>query len=213
MSFMDKPSADKKMTRCALTGICAGSNVRTPFGARRIEHVRPGDLIVTRNNGLQPVKLVWTRTISAVELTKNPSLAPIRLNTRAIGPMMPARPLRIAPGHRALIPGYRVADVDDKTSYLMKIDGVAAHSDAAYVDRSEGDVTYYNLIFEDHQIFCVEGLPVESLRPSPKLLALMDVATRAELRELFPNLAHRRAAFPAVRHPVARAKSYLPDHV
>lgn len=210
---MGKPTAAEKANRRTLTGVCTGANVRTPFGARRIEMVRPGDLIVTRDNGLLPVKMIWKHTVSAVELAKSPDLAPICLSPRAIGPMMPTRPLRIAPGHMALIPGYRIADVADNMSYLMSIDAVAAPNDAAYVDRSDEEITYYNLIFEDHQIFCVDGLPIESLRPTPKIVALMDVETREELLELFPNLSPRRAAFPAVKHPVAKSKTYLPDQM
>ena len=111
MGYLSKPTADKKPTRRTLTGVCSGANVRTPMGARRIELVRPGDLIVTRDNGLQPVKQIWKRTLTEVELARASDLAPICLQPRAIGPMMPTRPLRIAPGHRALIPGYRIADV------------------------------------------------------------------------------------------------------
>ena len=211
MSYMGKPAAAEKPNRRTLTGICAGANIRTPFGARRIEHVRPGDLIVTRDNGLQPVKLIWKRVISDTEMNGSADLAPIHLNPRAIGPMMPSRSLRLAPGHRALIPGYRIADVADDTSYLMNIDAVASLNDQAYVDRSDDEIVYYNLIFEDHQVFCVEGLPVESLRPTPKTIALMDVETREELADLFPNLSPRRAAFPQINHPVAKSKAYLPD--
>ena len=81
-------------------GMVEGANVRTPCGPRRVELVRPGDLVVTRDVGLQPVRMIWSREVTMAEMTANPDLAPIRLQPRAVGPMMPQHHLSIAPDHR-----------------------------------------------------------------------------------------------------------------
>ena len=94
--------------------------VRTPCGARRIENVRPGDMLVTRDNGLQTVRMVWSKTISAAEMKAEPSQAPIRLGARAIGPMMPQREMMLAPSHRVLVPGWRLAGVPDTRFCLIE---------------------------------------------------------------------------------------------
>ena len=91
---------DGDVVKAGTTGLCAGANLRTPCGERRVEFLRAGDLVVTRDNGLQPVTLIWTRMIPAAELAADPSLAPVLLPKRAIAPMMPAKPLMVGGAHR-----------------------------------------------------------------------------------------------------------------
>lgn len=200
-----------KTDRRYLTGLCGEANVRTPLGARHVDILHPGDMVVTRDNGLQPVRMIWTRTVTAAEMRERPELAPVRLRPRAVGPMMPARDLRIACGHRALIPGYRISGVADEQPCLMRVGALADASDEAFVDMGAETVTYYNLVFDSQQVFCAEGLPVESFRPSPKAIAEMDVAAREELFDLFPDISPKRCPYPSLSHPTAKARSYLPD--
>ena len=211
MGFAANLTTAMKTDRRYLTGLCGDANVRTPLGARHVDILHPGDMVVTRDNGLQPVRMIWTRTVTAAEMRDRPELAPIRLKPRAVGPMMPARDLRIASGHRALIPGYRISGVADEQPCLMRVGALAMASDEAFVDTSADSVTYYNLVFDSHQVFCAEGLPVESFRPSPKAMAAMDVAAREELLELFPNMSPKRCQYPGLPHPTAQGRAYRPD--
>lgn len=211
MGFATNLTTAMKTDRRYLTGLCGEANVRTPLGARHVDILHPGDMVVTRDNGLQPVRMIWTRTVTAAEMRERPELAPIRLRPRAVGPMMPARDLRIACGHRALIPGYRISGVEDAQSCLMRVGALAMVSDAAFADTSSDTVTYYNLVFDNQEVFCAEGLPVESFRPSPKAIAEMDVAAREELLELFPHISPKRCPYPGLPHPTAQARAYRPD--
>ena len=211
MGYAASISTASKADRRFLTGLCGETNVRTPWGARRIEMLHPGDMVVTRDNALQPVRMIWSRTVSAAEMCDHPELAPIRLRPRAIGPMMPARDLRIASGHRALIPGYRISGVANDQPCLMRVDGLASASDEAFVDMGAESVTYYNLVFDSHQVFCAEGLPVESFRPSPKAMTGLDVTSREELLEIFPHLGRKRCPYPGLSHPTANARAYVAD--
>ena len=110
-------------------------------------------------------RLVWTRTVTKSEIQADPSLAPVMLKPRAIGPMMPQRELTLGAAHRLLVPGWRLLDVPETTSCLIPARDLVAISDAAYVDRSDDEVSYYNIIFDNHQVFCANGLPVESFPP------------------------------------------------
>lgn len=213
MGFEAGLSSTSRTERRYLTGLCGEANVRTPLGARHVEILHPGDMVVTRNNGLQPIRMIWSRTVTAAEMRERPELAPIRLKPRAVGPMMPTRDLRIASSHRALIPGYRISGVADDQSCLMRVSALASVSDQAFADTTGESVTFYNLVFDNHQVFCAEGLPVESFRPSPKAIAEMDVAAREELFEIFPNMSSTRCDYPGLRHPTAKAKSYRADCV
>ena len=191
-------------------GLSGHANVRTPCGARRIENVRPGDLIVTRDNGLQSVRMVWTRSVTAADIAADPSLAPVRLKPRAIGPMMPQRDLLVAGAHRILVPGFRLADVPDRKSWLIAARDIAEASDSAYIDKSVGDMTFYNLVFSDHQAFSAHGLPVESYLPSTAALAELDARVGEDIAELFGVSGGDAPGYPAPRYEAFDAKGCLP---
>lgn len=195
-----------------LPGLSGLANVRTPCGARRVENLRPGDLIVTRDNGLQPVRMVWTRRVSAADIAADPALAPVRLKPRAIGPMMPQRDLVLSGGHRILVPGWRLADMEDTQVCLIAARDIAEASDEAFTDRGGGEMLYYNIVFAEHQVFCANGLPVESYLPEAARLGELDDAARADLTALFA----REAAgpdFPQPRYPAPAAVDYRPELV
>ena len=73
----------------------AGSLITTPMGQRPVETLRPGDLVLTRDNGAQAVRWVGTtlRKVTAKD-------APITLHAGAIGPH---ETLTVSPNHRILL--------------------------------------------------------------------------------------------------------------
>ena len=190
------------------TGLCEGANLRTPCGARRVEFLRKGDLVVTRDNGLQPVRLIWARTVTEAEITADPSLAPVSLAPRAIGPMMPQHALRVGGGHRLLIPGWRLEDEEDHVNCLVPardVNGVSLGSDAPLAD-----VTYYNIVFDEPQVFCANGMPVESFAPSEETLLSTPREVKEDLRDLFPELGPKFKDYPTPRYKLRKRASYTP---
>lgn len=212
MNAMNKISEAQTAVHIAL-GLAADAALRTPCGDRRAENIRIGDLIVTRDDGLQPVRMVWSHTVTEADLAADPSLAPIRFKPRAIGPMMPQRDLVLAGGHRVLVPGYRLAEMPDTTSCLIAARDLAEASDDAYQDRSFKEITYYNIIFDAHQVFCANGLPVESFLPSQAALSVMTAETREQMVALFPELEATQEAYPAVNYPMPDRAEYRPELV
>lgn len=191
------------------TGLCAGANLRTPCGARHVEYLRKGDLVVTRDNGLQAVKMIWTRTVTEAEFAADPSLAPVLLAPRAIGPMMPQQELRVGGAHRLLIPGWRLEDEEDGESCLVPardVDGLSLGSDV----KTE-EVTYYNVLFDQPQVFCANGLPVESFTPSEETLNNVPSDVKDQLREAFPELSEKFTDYPIPAYKVRQRVSYTPD--
>lgn len=191
-------------------GIGTGANVRTPYGTRRIELVGPDDLIVTRDNGLQPVRMVWTCTFGMSDIARQPEIAPIRLTPRASGPMMPERAMLIAPDHRFLVPGYKLADAPDNRFCLVKAGEFADISDSAWCDLSVDRVTYIQLVFDHPQVFSVNGLLVESFCPSASAVRGLDRGLRKSLIERYPELRKPALETP-VPYDVMRKARYRPD--
>jgi len=207
-----KPIDEYALALRAFTGgIVSGASIRTPCGPRRIELVRAGDLVVTRDNGLQPVRMVWKRRVTAADMTENNALAPVRLKPRAIGPMMPAQDLCLAMEHRILMPGYRVLGQDRSKSCLIEVADIAGSSDGAYVDRSSAELTFVTLVFDNHQVFPVNGLPVESFLPTPANVAALGEELRTELVRRFPQLRREPNAYPPAEYPFVAGAEYVPD--
>ena len=202
---------DGDVIKAGTTGLCAGASLRTPIGERRIEFFRKGDLVVTRDNGLQPVAMIWTQTIPAAKLAADPSLAPILLMPREIGPMMPQKTLRVGGAHRLLIPGWRIDDEKDTENCLVAardVDGLSVQKDLS----TDEDLIYYNIVFDSPQVFCANGMPVESYTPSAD--ALKDTPKHAveALRETFPDLGPRFNDYPKPVYKERARISYTPDY-
>ncbi len=204
---MVKKITDGQVATAGVTGLCAGANVRTPCGERHVEFLRKGDLIVTRDNGLQPVRLVWTRTVSGAELAADPSLAPVMLSPRLVGPMMPQKALSVGSAHRLLIPGWRLEDEEDSVSCLV----AARDFPGTETHVPQGDVTYYNIVFDSAQVFAANGLPVESFAPSQESLRFVAKTVQEELRSAFPDLGPRFKDYPAPRYKLRERVSYTPQ--
>lgn len=212
MTVVAKISKAEKLSRAGTTGLCAGANLRTPCGPRRVEFLRVGDLVVTRDNGLQPVRLIWTRTITKAEIAADPSLAPVMLRPRAIGPMMPQRDLAVGGAHRLLIPGWRLEDEEDATNCLVPARDIVGVNDEAFVDRAPEEVTYYNIVFDEPQVMAVNGMPVESFQPTKDSLKDVPKDAREELRKAFPELGPKFSDYPAPRYKLRERVSYIPDY-
>ena len=200
MSFQGKIELPEMIPTRFTGGICEGANLRTPCGMRRIEIVRPGDLIVTRS-GLQPVQMVWKRRVTREQM---------RLRPRAIGPMMPQRDLLVAPDHRLLIPGFRLAGMPDNVCVLAEARKIAGTSDAIFADNTMESVTFYQLVFDRHQVLAANGLPVESFLPDAAAIDALGGEMRDALEERYPELREAPDAYPAAEFPIAAEVEYLP---
>ncbi|NNE87446.1 MAG: Hint domain-containing protein [Silicimonas sp.] len=192
------------------TGLCTGANLRTPIGARRVEFFRPGDLVVTRDNGLQPVRMIWSKTVTAAEMAADPSLAPITLAPRAIGPMMPQHKVSIGGAHRLLVPGWRLDDVEDTENCLVPARDLEGLGEKTEI--GDQDVTYYNIVFETPQVFCANGLPIESFSPRSEILKIVPKKVCEDLRQTFPDLSPKLDDYPAPEYKMRERVSYTPSY-
>lgn len=209
MTYFKKVEGEAGLAQSFAGGIVEGANVRTPCGPRRVELVRPGDLIVTRDNGLQAVRMVWSRELSGAQMAAFPDTAPIRLKPRALGPMMPQRDVCLAPDHRVLVPGYRIAGQQDTRCCLIEAKELAGASDAAYVDRSADGLRCFTLVFDTHQVFCINGLPVESFLPTASAVSNLSEDLRDALVRRFPQLRREPNSYPPAEYRLVQGAEYV----
>ena len=85
-------------------------------------------------------------------------------------------------------------------------------NDSIFVDRAPDEVTFYNIVFAEHQVFCANGLPVESFTPTAESLKDAPRAVRDDLTKAFPELGPKFADYPAPRYKMRERVSYIPDY-
>ncbi|HSG35997.1 MAG TPA: Hint domain-containing protein, partial [Paracoccaceae bacterium] len=74
--------------------------IATPRGARPVETLKVGDLVMTRDHGMQPIRWIQSRSVSGIG-----QFAPIRLQKGVLTGM--EDDLVVSPRHRVLLQGYR----------------------------------------------------------------------------------------------------------
>jgi len=162
-----------------------GTLILTSDGARKIEDLEAGDLVLTRDNGVQRIRWVGARKLTGLRAAKH---APIRIAAGAFGKGMPERDLLVSPQHRILISDWRAELLFGVPEVLVAAKHLVNDS-TIRVDRSLNDFSYHHILFERHETVFSEGLPTESFHPGDMAMSALDQAARAEVLELFPELA------------------------
>jgi hypothetical protein len=172
--------------------------------------MRPGDMVVTRCEGLQPVRMVLSREVSREEFLKSPDKAPIRIAARGIGPMMPQKPVLLAGDHQIVVPGYRIDGQPDDTPVFAKARDLLEADDAAKIEKSIASVTYYHLVFDSHVVFMVNGLPVESFHTERAKMDRIHPEVMRKMESAIPALRETGHVTPAARYALRDKISLLP---
>ncbi|WP_170765438.1 Hint domain-containing protein [Ruegeria lacuscaerulensis] len=172
-----------------------GTLIDTPDGPRRVEELKPGDLITTADHGAQP--LLWVgRTVVEAQ----GKLAPIRFEAGVLGL---DHPLTVSPQHRMLVEDWRALYLFGHSEVL-----IAAHClvNGDTVTRVEGgEVEYIHLLFSRHEIVIANGAKSESYYPG-HAISQADQDTQEEVLRLFPELRARNPELPETARPVVRPR-------
>lgn len=176
----------------------AGTQIMTERGPVAVEDLQPGELVVTRDNGPQPLRWVGQRRLSYHELLARPELQPVRIGPAAFGAAGPARSMLVSPQHRVLIEGARAEMYFGESEVLVPAKYLSSLAEVSRALPAEG-VIYVHILFDQHEIVLSEGIWTESFQPAERTLSALDQAARDEVLELFPQLAANADAFPAAR--------------
>ncbi|SFR54126.1 Hint domain-containing protein [Litoreibacter janthinus] len=174
-----------------LTGMSFGRGTRITMsdGSQRpVERLQAGDRVLTRDNGMQEVRWVGTRTVQGAG-----EFAPVVISQGAMGN---AEDITVSQQHRMLVSDWRAeVMVGSKDVLISAIDLV--NDDTIYV-RKGGFVEYTQLVFDQHQILYAEGVPTESLHMSQQILNGLPEDVAIEVLELFPDLPSAEPKFSRV---------------
>jgi hypothetical protein len=146
------------------TGLVTGTLILTPEGPEFIESLQPGDMVLTRDHGAQPVR--------AVNRALSPSRA-ITIAPEAAGPGVPWRHLRLAPTQRIGLSGWKAELLFGADQALVPVGDLV--SDGTILARTAiGATVTYQLVFDQPQIIFAEGMEVEAAGHARPALHLVD---------------------------------------
>ncbi|MBK1635677.1 Hint domain-containing protein [Rhodovulum adriaticum] len=157
----------------------AGTLIETPDGPRPIEDLRPGDLVLTRDEGPQPIRWIGGSAVQA-----QGRHAPVRIRKGHLGA---TRDLWVSQQHRLLIQDARAELLFGEAEVLAAAKHLADDRAVRIVERP-GEVTYFHMLFARHQVVRAHGIWSESYHPGPMTMAEFDEDVQAEILELFPEL-------------------------
>jgi hypothetical protein len=156
----------------------AGTRIKTPDGDTLVETLHPGDMVITHDDGPQPVRWIGRRLVAA-----RGRLAPIHIDAGTFGDH---RALLLSPQHRVLIRDGMAELLFGEPEVLVAAKDLVNDTT---VRRIEGGwVEYVHILFDRHQVVYSHGLPTESFLPGPQVGKAMDRDVMDEICTIFPEL-------------------------
>ncbi|MDO6591292.1 MULTISPECIES: Hint domain-containing protein [Rhodobacterales] len=165
-----------------------GAEIETARGPVLIEDLCVDDLVVTRDNGLQPLRWKYSRSLNQSDFATNPAITPICIKSGALGKDLPRTDLHVSPQHQLLIEGQAVDLITDSAACLVKAKHLCGYVENVFQDRACTGIEYFHLLFDRHEIIFANSIPTESFFPGDQALEAMDNGQIEELEALFPGL-------------------------
>ena len=173
-----------------------GTMIETPQGPVAIEDLRVGAEVLTRDHGPQVLRWIGSVRLHPGLLAAVPQLRPIRIAAGALGKGVPSADLTVSPQHRVLVRSaiaqrmFGAPEVLVAAKQLVLLPGIDIAPDA-------GEVEYFHMLFDRHEIVISNGAETESLHTGPEALKSVGAAAAAEIFALFPELREDGARVPA----------------
>ena len=156
-----------------------GTLIKTDQGERPIEDLAAADMVLTMDHEYQPIR--W---IGSSKRAAKGDLAPILIRKGALGN---DRDLRVSSQHRMLLQGWQAEMLFGEVEVLATAKSLL--NDHSILRDEGGEVEYFHMLFDRHEIIYAEGCLSESFHPGKQGWNALDQATRDEILTLFPQLA------------------------
>ena len=155
----------------------AGTLIQTAEGEKSVENLQVGDLVVTKDNGLQPIRWIGSRHVSALG-----KFAPIVFKRGAIGN---TTDLMLSPQHRLLVSDWTVSMFFHQDEALVKAKDMV---NGATIFQKTGDqVHYFHILLDDHALVYANGVAAETMLVGAEAIKSLDEDALEEVMALFPE--------------------------
>jgi len=168
----------------------AGTLIETIDGPRAIETLEDGNMIETRDGGIQPLRWSGCTTVVATG-----DLAPVVITAGTFGS---TTDLVVSPQHAVLITGWRAELFYGEDEVLVRAVDLLDH-DGVY-RRPGGVVNYWHILFDAHQVVTASDLWSERLYPGEMTMDAISPKSRCEINELLEDITtYGPKAAPCIR--------------
>ena len=180
----------------------AGTLIETAEGPRAVETLGVGDAVLTRDHGLQ--KLCWVgHRHFASEGATTKAVQPVRLCANCLAPGVPDRDVLVSPMHRVLLRNAMVELISGQKEVFCP-----AHfliNGQSILREPVGDVTYFHLLFEQHEVVFASGCESESFYPGDVGLGSLEPVMRDALMATLAGLGIHPDTYGEVATPCSQA--------
>ncbi len=157
-----------------------GTLITLANGAQRpIEELQPGDRVLTRDHGGQPIRWIGRATLKAVG-----PFAPVVITMGTLGnsgDLIVSQHHRMFLYQRKKVPGLPTSEILVQAKHL--VDGERVFL------REGGFVDFLSLVFDRHEIIYAEGVPAESLMVNDATVNRLPAELSADVKARFPGLS------------------------
>ena len=144
----------QKFAQVACVSFTRGTHITLASGEQRlIEDLMVGDKVLTRDDGVQPIRWIGQSTVRALG-----DFAPVVISA---GTLNNEHDLIVSPDHRLFI-YQRTDEVGAGRSELLVKARHLVNGDTVRL-QDGGFVDYFQLLFDSHQIIYAEGIAAESM--------------------------------------------------
>ena len=173
-------SSASQLNAMGIPCFVTGTLISTPAGARAIETLHPGDLVITRDGPPMPILWAGERHLNQNDLIREPGHLPVEFRTQALGNYAP---LRLSGQHCVWLP-------DGGAGALGRAKHLAASGwGGARIMHGVNAVRYHHILLPRHALVRAQGAWVESFWPGRLALGALEPRERGSLLRVMPKLA------------------------
>jgi len=171
----------------------AGTLISTPFGEIPVESLKVGDLVQTKDDGLQKIRWTGSQRLPLTRGKVNCS-TPVRFAANSFGDAVPNNNLVVSPQHRILVDGGMAELLFGEAEVLVPAKHLVNEKNITYACDLDS-VLYVHIMFDKHQIITSNGLKSESFYPDTVGLGNINRAAKREMLRIFPELSKGASAY------------------
>lgn len=157
--------------------------IEAEHGAMVVQDLVPGDMVLTRDHGLQPVRWIGVRRIDASDMAAQQNLWPVRIEAGALGAGTPEHDLYVSRQHRVLVRSRIAWRMFDAREVLVPAATLTALPGIDSV-APEGGLAYWHILFDRHEVIRSNGAWTESLLVGPRAISALPEEVRTRIGTL-----------------------------
>lgn len=169
---IDRHTATTRLAEVACMSFARGTHITMASGAQvKVEDLKVGDRVLTRDEGPRAIRWIGTNTIRAVG-----DFAPVVIRKGALNN---EHDLWLSPEHRIFV--YQREDNlgVGRSEVLIKVRHLINGN--TVFQKDGGFVDYFQLLFDEHQIIYAEGIATETLLVDPRTRGVLPEELSREL--------------------------------